>query len=346
MKPLEESQINKEFELIENFQEEDFKNLNSIKYDAINKNQESALQNLKDNNNGVSHYNNSTKQNYKYNSTSDIKEGINRNNTGNNNQGYNFNINNTIEHSDNLNNYGDYGYRRNHQYQAYKKWSNSNNGGNNYSNTPYSNGNNAYNNYNYNPNYKNKNYYHRNQKYYQNNSSGYNNAYKSNNNDNNYYYNKNSHRDKFYNNQNYSQGDCFPQQADFEATNQEFGNIKSDHLERERNYNKNYDSQAYLDENFFVSENNRNFEINKIQAEINEINKKVNENVQQNKILKQYLENNYPYLLNINEINKGITQKVRLQACPKFFIIKSFNEEDFHKVRTILYKKKLIFIQY
>lgn len=47
----------------------------------------------------------------------------------------------------------------------------------------------------------------------------------------------------------------------------------------------------------------------------------------------KYVQEIYPQLMNININNKGFLDKVSKQANPKFFVIKSFTEEDIHKVR-------------
>ena len=46
----------------------------------------------------------------------------------------------------------------------------------------------------------------------------------------------------------------------------------------------------------------------------------------------KYVTDKYPQLMNFNQINSGIRSKVKDQQSPRFFVIKSFTEEDIHKV--------------
>lgn len=45
-----------------------------------------------------------------------------------------------------------------------------------------------------------------------------------------------------------------------------------------------------------------------------------------------YVYKKYPYLLSLNQANKGIKYQVKTELFPRFFVIKSFTEEDIHKV--------------
>jgi len=47
-----------------------------------------------------------------------------------------------------------------------------------------------------------------------------------------------------------------------------------------------------------------------------------------------YVNEKYPHLVKINEHNKNISKTARSQTAPRFFIIKSFTEEDIHKVNN------------
>ena len=46
----------------------------------------------------------------------------------------------------------------------------------------------------------------------------------------------------------------------------------------------------------------------------------------------KYVSEKYPNLININADNIGLTESVKQQQEPRFFVIKSFTEEDIHKV--------------
>jgi signal recognition particle GTPase len=45
----------------------------------------------------------------------------------------------------------------------------------------------------------------------------------------------------------------------------------------------------------------------------------------------KYIQDKYPHLVNININNLGFTDKVRNEKAPRFYVIKSFTEEDIHK---------------
>lgn len=47
----------------------------------------------------------------------------------------------------------------------------------------------------------------------------------------------------------------------------------------------------------------------------------------------KYIQEYYPAITNMNMANHGYSGKVKEQRMPKFFVIKSFTEEDIHKVR-------------
>lgn len=46
----------------------------------------------------------------------------------------------------------------------------------------------------------------------------------------------------------------------------------------------------------------------------------------------KFVSEKYPQLITLNQLNTGILNKVRNQVSPRFFVIKSFTEEDIHKV--------------
>jgi len=52
----------------------------------------------------------------------------------------------------------------------------------------------------------------------------------------------------------------------------------------------------------------------------------------------QYVKENYNVLVGLNDMHRGLTQIVMNQAQPRFFVIKSFTEEDIHKVNIFLIK--------
>jgi hypothetical protein len=50
----------------------------------------------------------------------------------------------------------------------------------------------------------------------------------------------------------------------------------------------------------------------------------------------KYVSEKYPQLIKLNQSYTGITEKVKAQLNPRFFVIKSFTEEDIHKVKHIV----------
>ena len=46
----------------------------------------------------------------------------------------------------------------------------------------------------------------------------------------------------------------------------------------------------------------------------------------------KYVAEKYPHLVKLNQSYAGLTQRVKNQLSPRFFVIKSFTEEDIHKV--------------
>lgn len=47
----------------------------------------------------------------------------------------------------------------------------------------------------------------------------------------------------------------------------------------------------------------------------------------------KYIQDSYPNISNINFSNVGYSLKVKEQQAARFYVIKSFTEEDIHKVR-------------
>src|SRR5690242_4990338 len=45
----------------------------------------------------------------------------------------------------------------------------------------------------------------------------------------------------------------------------------------------------------------------------------------------KYIQDKYPHLVNINMNNLGFTESVAKETAPRFYVIKSFTEEDIHK---------------
>jgi hypothetical protein len=49
----------------------------------------------------------------------------------------------------------------------------------------------------------------------------------------------------------------------------------------------------------------------------------------------KFVAEKYPHLINLNTNNIGMTNQIKSQAFPRFYVIKSFTEEDIHKVIKI-----------
>ncbi len=98
------------------------------------------------------------------------------------------------------------------------------------------------------------------------------------------------------------------------------------------NYNNNNNQN-----NFYMPTKNLNSNkqiVNNKQFDLNEI---YNQNQSQDDQIKfiqslKYVIEKYPRLVDLNEVNVGITQIIKNQSAPRFFVIKSFTEEDIHKV--------------
>jgi hypothetical protein len=167
----------------------------------------------------------------------------------------------------------------------------------------------------------------------------------------NYYNNnyKKDHHNKYYKNPNRQ----FNSQNRFNTNN----HYNKDFINKDKykfnDHFKNFDKKFNNDFDSNFKNGNENFdflytsaesickELERIKDEITETNKDFFEQLSQEKKLeeikfKEYLSNNYQNLLQLNSLNKGLSQGIQKQLCPKYFIIKSFNEEDFHKVK---YKK-------
>jgi hypothetical protein len=81
-------------------------------------------------------------------------------------------------------------------------------------------------------------------------------------------------------------------------------------------YKKNYHNKKHYN-------NNNHFQQQQQQGQIDEVSI-----VQSLK----YVSEKYPQLVNLNTINIGMTSQVKSQSAPRFYVIKSFTEEDIHKV--------------
>lgn len=71
------------------------------------------------------------------------------------------------------------------------------------------------------------------------------------------------------------------------------------------------------------------------------MNMNVNVNPQDQELIQmqivQYLQEKYSQLLQLNQKNLGYLSKIKEQESPRFFVIKSFTEEDIHKVNNHQY---------
>lgn len=149
------------------------------------------------------------------------------------------------------------------------------------------------------------------------------------------YYNNFNNAKKF-SNYNYRKTQyCNFPKKNYHNNNRKF-NYENNTISNNPFYKNNPKSAHYTknSETPYDTYDKRNAEITNINEEIKNNNsidmqeqKKIDE-IQEN----DYLKKNYKELLNLNQLHKGLTEEVKNQPYPKFFIIKSFNEEDFHKV--------------
>ncbi len=93
---------------------------------------------------------------------------------------------------------------------------------------------------------------------------------------------------------------------------------------------KNCGHQHYSNiKKFTYQKNQKNFiNFKKIPSQSNDL----NENTGGFQISLKYVIDKYPHLNDINQFSLGITELVKIQKSPRFFVIKSFTEEDIHKV--------------
>ena len=97
---------------------------------------------------------------------------------------------------------------------------------------------------------------------------------------------------------------------------------------KQYNNNQNFNKSNYSNQSFNIN----NFSVNQTQQ-------KNEEDPNFLQTLK-YVSEKYNNLINLNNINFGTTLKVKAQPNPRFFVIKSFTEEDIHKVIIPLTKSQ------
>ena len=107
-------------------------------------------------------------------------------------------------------------------------------------------------------------------------------------------------------------------------------NKYEDNHQKNQNFKRNYN---YNIKNFY--------KLNSLNCFPNYCNKEYsiqNERIDENGLIQslKYVSDKYSNLKDINQVNSGLFEKVRLQSSPKFFVIKSFTEEDIHKVISYL----------
>lgn len=115
---------------------------------------------------------------------------------------------------------------------------------------------------------------------------------------------------------------------EFEGKNHYSMFQNDDYKYSHKNYSKNYNQNFQFPNGIssYYNPNNQNSYINP------------NEEIM--KTLK-YVSDNYPNLITINNNNMGLSSQVYDQAAPRFYVIKSFTEEDIHKVCTFLFFSQL-----
>lgn len=113
----------------------------------------------------------------------------------------------------------------------------------------------------------------------------------------------------------------------------------------QQNYYRNFQTpQMRQQQQLFTTNYNQLTEYNMCyNRSINPINQTyTNQTVQPNQVEEisiiqtlKYVSEKYPELISMNQSNTGIDSKVKVQSYPRFFVIKSFTEEDIHKVFII-----------
>jgi hypothetical protein len=120
------------------------------------------------------------------------------------------------------------------------------------------------------------------------------------------YYNYNFPPNNFNQNYNFPNNNyAYPSQQYYNNFNQTFQYNQNQHFSQPKNYNyypkTQQTQQTQVDENSLIES-------------------------------LKYVSEKYPHLIKLNQSYLGITEKVKNQLNPRFFVIKSFTEEDIHKV--------------
>ena len=245
-----------------------------------------------------------------------------------------FNYYNTATNNRYKNNTNYYNIQPNHAYANYNNYDDYHN--------PYQNNyqNNYQNQFQNNNNQNNQNYYNNNN-FYDNNAnvSNFNDAsYYSYNNDSNVSFKKKNFKTKHLN--------ISTTINKLEQVNNKLLNIEEEVNKAENESHENEVEILGKDLNNVIINNNINAEPQhnirewkKVAPQLNiQTNNEEIENFEKKKeeqcVLEylKYVNEKYPNLVKINDVNRSITKYCQTQMAPRFFIIKSFTEEDIHKV--------------
>lgn len=127
-------------------------------------------------------------------------------------------------------------------------------------------------------------------------------------------------------------------------TNLQYNNNNADYFKQNRgtqnkkpynnNYNNNYNKQYYSqgNNNNFINNRSQNNYSNQYTNYGQQMQSQANYNEISLLESLKYASEKYPQLIKINTLNTGIVKAVIAQKFPRFFVIKSFTEEDIHKV--------------
>ena len=102
------------------------------------------------------------------------------------------------------------------------------------------------------------------------------------------------------------------------------------------NSNPNFSQNSFLPNSFKNYQNQNTFENISNSFQFNN-RSNTNQNNSENDEFSllhtlQYVKDRYPNLININTNSAGVKSHIRNESSPRFFVIKSFTEEDIHKV--------------